>query len=62
MELSSFLGGLLFGGRVSRSRLDRLADELAARGLEAVWDRSRVRATSMRLSEARGYIRAGLLR
>ena len=52
MGLTSFLRS------PRKKQIARLADEVASRSFTAVWERIERRAPSMRLSEARGYVRA----
>lgn len=58
MNWTGFFISRLTQGRLSASALQTLAESLAEQGLPAVVQRSLHRATWMRLSEARGYIRA----
>ncbi len=58
MPLISFITARLAKRRLSTSRLQMLAESLAEQGLRTVIQRSLTRASGMRLSEARGYIRA----
>lgn len=53
MEWKNLLAGL----RV-RGDLESLADQVASRSRTAAWNASHARALGMRLSEARGYMRA----
>ena len=58
MNWTSFFIDRLTRRRLSAATLQTLADRLAEQGLHAVVRRSLRRAAGMRLSEARGYIRA----
>ncbi len=58
MNWISFFSGRLTRRRLSVAALQTLAENLAQQGLQAVVQRSLGRAAGMRLSEARGYIRA----
>jgi hypothetical protein len=58
MNWTGFISDRLSRRRVTTAALQTLAENLAEQGLQAVVKRSLSRAAGMRLSEARGYIRA----
>ena len=58
MNWTNFFTNRLTRGRLSAAALQNVADSAAQHGLRAVVRRTLHRAAGMRVSEARGYIRA----